>query len=75
MTRVGIALPSFRHTAAPAIAVTHAAVAAGVDAVFAYDHLFRRAADGTRRPALEMFALLGAIAAETSHIALGSLVA
>jgi len=75
MTRVGIALPSFRDTAAPAIAVAHAAEASGVDAVFAYDHLFRRAADGTRRPALEMFALLGAIAAETSSVALGSLVA
>jgi len=75
MTRVGITLPSFRKTAEPAVAVARAADAAGVDAVFAYDHLFRRAADGSQRPALEMFALLGAIAAETSRVVLGSLVA
>jgi alkanesulfonate monooxygenase SsuD/methylene tetrahydromethanopterin reductase-like flavin-dependent oxidoreductase (luciferase family) len=73
--RVGITLPSFRDTADPALAVARAAEEAGVDAVFAYDHLFRRAADGTRRPALEMFALLGAVAAETSRVAVGSLVA
>lgn len=75
MTGVGITLPSFRATVEPALAVAHAAEAAGLDGVFAYDHLFRRAADGTRRPAIEMFALLGAVAAETRRIALGSLVA
>jgi len=73
--RVGITLPSFRETAGPALAVAAAAEASGVDAVFAYDHLFRVAADGTRRPALEMFALLGAVAASTTSIAVGSLVA
>ncbi|MET0420137.1 MAG: LLM class flavin-dependent oxidoreductase [Acidimicrobiia bacterium] len=75
MTYVGITLPSFRQTADPALAVAHAAEDAGLDAVFAYDHLFRRAADGTKRPALEMFALLGAVAADTSRIGVGSLVA
>lgn len=75
MTKLGITLPSFRDTAEPALAVARAADDAGLDAVFAYDHLFRRAADGTRRPSLEMFALLGAIAAETSTVAVGSLVA
>jgi alkanesulfonate monooxygenase SsuD/methylene tetrahydromethanopterin reductase-like flavin-dependent oxidoreductase (luciferase family) len=73
--RLGITLPSFRDTVEPALAVARAAEDAGVDAVFAYDHLFRRAPDGTRRPALEMFALLGAVAAETSRVAVGSLVA
>ncbi|HXY94475.1 MAG TPA: LLM class flavin-dependent oxidoreductase [Acidimicrobiia bacterium] len=68
-------LPSFRQDAGPALAVAAAAEAAGLDGVFAYDHLFRRAADGTRRPALELLALLGAVAAETRRIALGSLVA
>ena len=43
-------------------------------AVFAYDHLFRRTADGSRRPALEMFAL-PARSPRTSQVALGSLVA
>ena len=75
MTRVGITLPSFRDRAEPAIDVARAADVAGLDAVFAYDHLFRRAADGTRRPAIEMFALLGAVAAETSRVGVGSLVA
>jgi len=75
VTKLGITLPSFRDTAEPAVEVARAADAAGLDGVFVYDHLFRRGADGTRRPAIEMFALLGAIAAETSHVAIGSLVA
>jgi alkanesulfonate monooxygenase SsuD/methylene tetrahydromethanopterin reductase-like flavin-dependent oxidoreductase (luciferase family) len=73
--RVGVTLPSFRDTPAPALAVAAAAEAAGLDGVFAYDHLFRRARDGTRRPALELLALMGAVAAETHRIAVGSLVA
>lgn len=72
--RVGLTLPSFREDADPLLAVAHAAEAAGVDAVFAYDHLFRYAADGTVRPALEFVATLGALAAETRRIAIGSLV-
>jgi alkanesulfonate monooxygenase SsuD/methylene tetrahydromethanopterin reductase-like flavin-dependent oxidoreductase (luciferase family) len=75
VSALGITLPSFRRTADPALAVAHAAEAAGLDGVFAYDHLFRATADGTRRPAIEMFSLLGAVAAETERIALGSFVA
>jgi alkanesulfonate monooxygenase SsuD/methylene tetrahydromethanopterin reductase-like flavin-dependent oxidoreductase (luciferase family) len=75
VTRIGITLPSFRDTVEPAVAVARAGEAADLDGVFAYDHLFRRARDGTRRPAIEMFAMLGAIAAETSRIGMGSLVA
>ena len=52
-------------TSEPALAVAAAAEAAGLDGVFAYDHLFRRDRDGRRRPALEMFALMGAVAAAT----------
>jgi alkanesulfonate monooxygenase SsuD/methylene tetrahydromethanopterin reductase-like flavin-dependent oxidoreductase (luciferase family) len=74
-TRVGITLPSFRASPAPAFAVAHAAEAAGLDAVFAFDHLFRRDRDGNRRPALELLTLMGAVAAETRRIAVGSLVA
>jgi alkanesulfonate monooxygenase SsuD/methylene tetrahydromethanopterin reductase-like flavin-dependent oxidoreductase (luciferase family) len=73
--RLGITLPSFRDDPEPAIAVARAAESSGLDAVFAYDHLFRRAADGSRRPALELLAMLGAVAVETSRVALGSLVA
>jgi len=73
--RVGLTLPSFRDDAGPALAVAAAAEAAGLDGVFAYDHLFRRAADGTRRPALELLTLMGAVAAETERVAIGSLVA
>jgi alkanesulfonate monooxygenase SsuD/methylene tetrahydromethanopterin reductase-like flavin-dependent oxidoreductase (luciferase family) len=75
MIRLGITLPSFRDDAEPAIAVAAAAEAAGLDAAFAYDHLFRRARDGTRRPALELLTLMGAVGAETRRIAVGSLVA
>jgi alkanesulfonate monooxygenase SsuD/methylene tetrahydromethanopterin reductase-like flavin-dependent oxidoreductase (luciferase family) len=75
VTALGITLPSFRRTAGPALAVAHAAEAAGLDGAFAYDHLFRSAADGSRRPAIELFSLLGAVAAETERIALGSFVA
>jgi len=73
--RVGVTLPSFRDEPAPALAVATAAEAAGLDGVFAYDHLFRTAPDGTLRPALELLALMGAVAAETHRIAIGSLVA
>jgi alkanesulfonate monooxygenase SsuD/methylene tetrahydromethanopterin reductase-like flavin-dependent oxidoreductase (luciferase family) len=75
MIRLGLTLPSFRDHADPALAVARAADAAGLDAVFAYDHLFRRAADGTRRPAIELLALMGAVAAATRRVAVGSLVA
>jgi alkanesulfonate monooxygenase SsuD/methylene tetrahydromethanopterin reductase-like flavin-dependent oxidoreductase (luciferase family) len=73
--RFGLTLPSFRDSPEPALAVADAAERAGLDAVFAYDHLFRRARDGTRRPALELLAMMGAVAAETSRVSVGSLVA
>jgi alkanesulfonate monooxygenase SsuD/methylene tetrahydromethanopterin reductase-like flavin-dependent oxidoreductase (luciferase family) len=58
-----------------ALAVARAAEDAGVDGVFVYDHLFRAAADGRRRPALEPVALLGAVCAATDRIVVGTLVA
>ena len=73
--KLGLTLPSFRDDPAPALEIARVAEESGLDGVFAYDHLFRRAADGQRRPALEMFALLGAVAAETTRITIGSLVA
>jgi alkanesulfonate monooxygenase SsuD/methylene tetrahydromethanopterin reductase-like flavin-dependent oxidoreductase (luciferase family) len=73
--RVGVALPSFRDTVQPALDVADVAEEAGIDGIFVYDHLFRRALDGTRRPAIEMSALLGAVAARTERVVIGSLVA
>ena len=73
--KLGITLPSFRDDPEHALTVARTAEAAGVDGVFAYDHLFRESADGTRRPALECTTMLGAVAAETTTIALGPLVA
>jgi len=72
--KLGLTLPSFVDDPAVPLAVANAADEAGLDGVFVYDHLFRRAADGTRRPALEGVALLGAVAAGTTRIAVGALV-
>jgi alkanesulfonate monooxygenase SsuD/methylene tetrahydromethanopterin reductase-like flavin-dependent oxidoreductase (luciferase family) len=73
VSKVGLTLPSFVDDPEQAIVVARAAEAAGVDGVFVFDHIFRDGPKG-RRPALECFALLGAIAAETSTIAVGTLV-
>jgi alkanesulfonate monooxygenase SsuD/methylene tetrahydromethanopterin reductase-like flavin-dependent oxidoreductase (luciferase family) len=73
--KLGVTLPSFRERAEPALAVAAAAEESGLDGVFVYDHLFRRDAQGNRRPAIEMFALLGAVAGATARVVLGPLVA
>lgn len=72
--RIGLALPSFVRDPAGPLAVAAAAQDAGLDGVFVYDHLFRRGADGQRRPALEGVSLLGAVAAATATIDVGALV-
>lgn len=72
--RVGLTLPSFVEDPEIPISVARAAEEAGLDAVFVFDHLWR-GDPPNRRPALECFALLGAIAAETSRIRVGTLVA
>jgi alkanesulfonate monooxygenase SsuD/methylene tetrahydromethanopterin reductase-like flavin-dependent oxidoreductase (luciferase family) len=72
--RVGLTLPSFVEDPAVPLAVARTAEESGVDGVFAFDHLFRIATDGSLRPALEATALLGAVAAETGRIAIGALV-
>jgi alkanesulfonate monooxygenase SsuD/methylene tetrahydromethanopterin reductase-like flavin-dependent oxidoreductase (luciferase family) len=72
--RVGLTLPSFVEDPQVPLDIARAAEDAGVDGVFVFDHLFRRAGDGTRRPALEAVALLGAVAAGTTKISVGALV-
>ena len=73
--KLGITLPSFQDDPERALTVARTADVAGVDGVFAFDHLFRETAAGKRRPALEGTTLLGAVAAETATVALGPLVA
>jgi alkanesulfonate monooxygenase SsuD/methylene tetrahydromethanopterin reductase-like flavin-dependent oxidoreductase (luciferase family) len=73
--KLGLTLPSFTTNPGEVVAVAVAAEAAGLDGVFVYDHLFRTATDGRRRPALECVALLGALSVATSRLALGTLVA
>jgi alkanesulfonate monooxygenase SsuD/methylene tetrahydromethanopterin reductase-like flavin-dependent oxidoreductase (luciferase family) len=72
--RVGLTLPSFVEDPEIPIGVARAAEAAGLDGVFVFDHLWR-GDPPDRRPALECFALLGAVAAETTRIGVGTLVA
>lgn len=72
--RLGLTLPSFVRDPDEVFAVVHAAEAEGVDGVFVYDHIFRVTASGEHRPALEMTALLSAVAAESRRIAVGVLV-
>jgi alkanesulfonate monooxygenase SsuD/methylene tetrahydromethanopterin reductase-like flavin-dependent oxidoreductase (luciferase family) len=72
--KIGLTLPSFVDDPEKPIAVARAAEAAGIDGVFVFDHIFRDA-PSRRRPALECFALLGAIAAETERVHVGPLVA
>jgi len=75
--RLGLTLPSFREDPEQVLAVARAADSAGLDGIFAFDHLFRlpRSGDAEPRPALELLTTLGAVAAETSRVTVGSLVA
>ena len=71
--RVGITVPQFRHDAEAAVDVARRAEAAGLDGLFVFDHLWPL---GQRmRPALHWSVLLGALAAETEALVLGTLVA
>jgi alkanesulfonate monooxygenase SsuD/methylene tetrahydromethanopterin reductase-like flavin-dependent oxidoreductase (luciferase family) len=72
--KIGLTLPSFVEDPELPIRVARAAEVAELDGVFVYDHLWR-GDPPNRRPALECFALLGAVAAETTRITVGTLVA
>jgi alkanesulfonate monooxygenase SsuD/methylene tetrahydromethanopterin reductase-like flavin-dependent oxidoreductase (luciferase family) len=72
--KLGLALPCFVDDQEVPIAVARRADVAGLDGVFVYDHLWRDVPP-PRRGALECFTLLGAVAAETSNVHVGTLVA
>ncbi len=61
MIRSGVVLPTFRDSPDDALAAAESAVAAGIDGLFCYDHLWPMGQP--ERPALAPFPLLGALAA------------
>jgi len=71
--KVGITLPQFRDEADTALAAARRAEELGIDGVFCFDHLWPMGQPG--RPALSSGPLLGALAASTTTISLGTLVA
>jgi alkanesulfonate monooxygenase SsuD/methylene tetrahydromethanopterin reductase-like flavin-dependent oxidoreductase (luciferase family) len=71
---VGLTLPSFVEDPEIAITVARAAEDVQLDGVFVYDHVWR-GDPPNRRPAVECFALLGAVVAETARVKVGTLVA
>jgi len=71
--RVGITLPQFRDEADTAVDAARRAEALGLDGVFCFDHLWPMGQPG--RPALSSGPLLGALAAATSTLTVGTLVA
>lgn len=71
--RIGVTLPSFSNDAHAVLAAAEAAEAAGLHGVFSFDHLWPMGQP--ERPALSAFPTLAAVAAATSRIHLGTLVA
>lgn len=71
--QVGITLPSFQPTGAGLLEMAREAELAGIDGVFAFDHLWPGRQKS--RPALSLYPVLGAVVAATQHIRVGSLVA
>jgi alkanesulfonate monooxygenase SsuD/methylene tetrahydromethanopterin reductase-like flavin-dependent oxidoreductase (luciferase family) len=71
--KVGLILPLFSGDAAKVVSAARAAEDLGFDGVFAFDHFFPPGASPDR-PALEAFTTLGAVAAATERVRLGTLV-
>ena len=69
MIRTGVVLPIFRDTPDEAFAAADVAVAAGVDGVFCYDHIWPLGQP--ERPALAPFPVLGALAARLAPAGTG----
>jgi alkanesulfonate monooxygenase SsuD/methylene tetrahydromethanopterin reductase-like flavin-dependent oxidoreductase (luciferase family) len=71
--KLGVLLPTFREGADDALARADEVAAAGLDGVFAYDHLWPMGSP--ERPSLAPFALLAAIAARHRDLWIAPLVA
>ena len=71
--KVGVLLPTFQASAEPALEAAERAADAGLDGVFAYDHLWPMGSP--QRPALAPFPVLAAIAARHESLVVGPLVA
>ena len=72
--RLGLVLPLFSGSTERVLAAARAAEALGYDGVFAFDHFFPPGA-APDRPSLEAFTTLAAVAAVTSTVRVGTLVA
>jgi alkanesulfonate monooxygenase SsuD/methylene tetrahydromethanopterin reductase-like flavin-dependent oxidoreductase (luciferase family) len=72
--KVGVVLPLFSGDPAKVVAAAREAEALGFDGVFAFDHFFPPEGSPDR-PSLEAFTALGAVAAVTERVAVGTLVA
>ena len=71
--KIGITLPQFSDDADRVLDAARRAEELGIDGVFCFDHLWPMGQPG--RPALSSGPLLGALAAATSTISIGTLVA
>jgi alkanesulfonate monooxygenase SsuD/methylene tetrahydromethanopterin reductase-like flavin-dependent oxidoreductase (luciferase family) len=71
--KLGVLLPTFRNGAADAFSFAAQAVGAGVDGLFAYDHLWPMGSP--TRPSLAPFSLLAAAARRHNEVIVGPLVA
>jgi len=71
--KLGALLPTFRNGAADALAFSDRALEAGIDGLFAYDHLWPMGSP--TRPSLAPFAVLAAVARRHDHVVVGPLVA
>jgi alkanesulfonate monooxygenase SsuD/methylene tetrahydromethanopterin reductase-like flavin-dependent oxidoreductase (luciferase family) len=70
---VSVTLPQFHPEGTPLVDAARRAEGLGFTGVFLFDHLYPL--DGPRRPVVELFAALGAVAAASSSLRVGSLVA
>jgi alkanesulfonate monooxygenase SsuD/methylene tetrahydromethanopterin reductase-like flavin-dependent oxidoreductase (luciferase family) len=71
--KLGVLLPTFRDDGEDALALASEVERAGLDGVFAFDHLWPMGSP--QRPSLAPFPVLGAIASRCSSLYLGPLVA
>ena len=82
MTKFGYQIPGFRHSGAPDVEMfdhtlehAHAAEESGFSSVWVMDHFWQLPAlGGPDEPILEAYTLLGALAARTERVQLGTLV-